>query len=111
LDLRLVDGAHRLHGAGLVRLLAQVQKAGDGDGHDDDDDRHDDEQFHQGEAGFRRVVKLSAIVLVHDEKNILRFQCISVMGQEQQVLRSAQNDKSLSTRCHPERSEGTAVAL
>jgi hypothetical protein len=48
--------------------------------------------------------------LVHDEKNILRFQCISVMGQEQQVLRSAQNDKSLSTRCHPERSEGTAVA-
>ena len=52
LDLRLVDGAQRLDGRGLVRLGLHADEVRDSDQHQNDHDGHDDKQFHQGEAAL-----------------------------------------------------------
>ena len=50
LELCLGDGAHGLDGAGLIGLLAQLEELWNGQGHEDQHDRHNDQQLDQRET-------------------------------------------------------------
>ena len=50
--LGLADGAHRLGGGELVRLLFKLEHLRDGEGHEDKHDRHNNEELDEGEAFF-----------------------------------------------------------